>query len=217
MKMSTTPNNYFDQSAATWDDKPARVAAVKAVGAAILREVQPTREMNVLDYGCGTGLLGLFLLPHVGSVTGADSSAGMLDVLRQKIRDGGLANMHAVQLDLERDPLPAEPYDLIVSNMTLHHIADTGKVLAACYRLLTARGVLCLADLAPEPGLFHPPEVAASVYHHGFDPEELARQLTQLGFQHTKHVTAHCVRKPVASGGERDFPVFLLVARKANG
>jgi ubiquinone/menaquinone biosynthesis C-methylase UbiE len=212
--MSHPKTSHFDQYATTWDDNPARITLMKAIGEAILREVQPTREMNVLDYGCGTGLVGLFLLPHVGTVTGADNSVGMLDVLRQKIRAGGLTTMRSVRLDLEGDPLPAERYDLIVSNMTLHHIADTGKVLGACAQLLTARGTLCIADLAPEPGSFHPPEMADSVHHHGFDPEELAAQLSRLGFQRTKHSTAHSVRKPVADGTERDFPVFLIVARK---
>jgi hypothetical protein len=47
--MSHTQTSHFDQAATTWDDKPARIALMKAVGEAILREVQPTREMNVLD------------------------------------------------------------------------------------------------------------------------------------------------------------------------
>lgn len=212
--MSQATISYFDQAAATWDDNPSRIALMKAVGETILREVQPTRKMDVLDYGCGTGLVGLFLLPHVGSVTGADNSVGMLEVLRQKIRGGSLANMRTVHLDLENDPLPTDRYDLIVSSMTLHHIADTGKVLGACYQLLNSRGMLCVADLAPEPGTFHPPEVAHSVHHHGFDPEELATQLSRLDFRHTKHITAHSVRKPVAGGAERDFPVFLIIARR---
>ena len=60
-----TPENntptYFDQSAATWDAEPRRIELMKAVGEAILREAQPTNDMDVLDYGCGTGLIGLFL------------------------------------------------------------------------------------------------------------------------------------------------------------
>ncbi len=57
--------SYFDQSAASWDNEPRRIALMKAVGEAILREAQPTKDMDVLDYGCGTGLVSLFLLPHV--------------------------------------------------------------------------------------------------------------------------------------------------------
>ena len=214
--MSQARISHFDQAAATWDDNPSRIALMQAVGQAILREVRPTADMRVLDYGCGTGLVGLFLLPHVGSVTGADISAGMLDVLRKKIQDGNLRGMQAVHLDLEHDPAPAQRYDLIVSCMTLHHIADTGKILRACHQLLTARGVLCLADLDTEPGIFHTPDVAPSVHHHGFDRAELKSLIARSGFAETKDVTAHVIRKPVDGGTERDFPVFLITARKEN-
>ena len=102
--MSDANINHFDQSAANWDAEPRRVELARAVGEAILRQVQPTRDMDVLDYGCGTGLLGLFLLPYVHSVTGADSSPGMLRVLDDKIRAGGLQRMRAERLDLLHDP-----------------------------------------------------------------------------------------------------------------
>ena len=84
---------YFDQSAATWDNEPRRIALMKDVGEAILREARPTKDMDILDYGCGTGLVSLLLLPHIRSVTGADNSTGMLEVLNQKISDGRIANM----------------------------------------------------------------------------------------------------------------------------
>lgn len=212
--MSQPKTSYFDQAAATWDDKPARIALMKAVGEAILHEVQPTRETSVLDYGCGTGLVGLYLLPHVGQVTGADCSPGMLEVLQQKITRGGLANMRTVRLDLERDPLPTDRYDLIVSSMTLHHIADTGKVLDAWYHLLSPHGILCVADLDTEPGLFHDPEVAQSVPHHGFSRCELKSLMARIGFRQANDVTAHWIQKPVNGGVEREFPVFLITARK---
>jgi tRNA (cmo5U34)-methyltransferase len=103
--MSRATTSHFDQAAATWDDNPMRIALMRAVGEAILREARPTKDMDVLDYGCGTGLVGLYLLPTVRSVTGADNSAGMLEVLRKKIKDGGLENMQTMRLDLEHDPL----------------------------------------------------------------------------------------------------------------
>ena len=83
--------SYFDQASAAWDDQPQRVRLMKMIGEAIVREARLTKAMNVLDYGCGTGLVSLFLLPYVHSVTGADSSPGMLEVLTRKIADGHLA------------------------------------------------------------------------------------------------------------------------------
>lgn len=147
--------NHFDDAAATWDNEPRRIALMKAVGGTILQEARPTKHTDVLDYGCGTGLVSLFHLPHVRSVTGADSSPGMLEVLRKKLTEGGIADMRVVQLDLEHDPLPSERYHLVVTSMTLHHVADTERVLQAFHALLLPGGMLCIADLDTEPGIFH--------------------------------------------------------------
>jgi len=206
-------NNPFDAAAAHWDAEPRRVALVKAVGEAILRQVRPTRGMDVLDYGCGTGLLGLFFLPHVRSVTGADNSPGMLKVLEDKIRSDGLLRMRTRQLDLSRDPIPDSRYHLIVANMVLHHVDRIERLLDAFCEMLLPGGAAALADLDTEPGIFHGPGVAASVYHHGFDRNTLKDHLYRAGFFDVEDATAHVIRKPIASGEIRDFPVFLMVGR----
>jgi predicted TPR repeat methyltransferase len=74
--MNPDPQSHFDQAAATWDDDPIRVSLARTIGEAIVREVHPSRQAAMLDYGCGTGLVSLYLLPHVRSVTGADNSPG---------------------------------------------------------------------------------------------------------------------------------------------
>lgn len=210
--MSNTDTNRFDEAAANWDAVPQRVELAKAVGETILRHVQPTPSMDVLDYGCGTGLLGLFLLPHVRSVTGADSSPGMLKVMDDKIHSGGVQRMRTRQLDLERDPIPDSRYHVIVANMVLHHVAQTEKLLAAFHEMLLPGGMAAIADLDTEPGVFHGPEAAGSVYHHGFDRGELKERLCQAGFLDAKDVTAHVIHKPIANGEIREFPVFVIAA-----
>ncbi len=179
--MSDIKANHFDEASADWDAEPRRIELAKAVGEAILRQVQPTRSMDVLDYGCGTGLLGLFLLPHVRSVTGADSSPGMLKVLETKIKGGGVQQMRAERLDLGHDPVPNSRYHLIVTNMVVHHVDQTDVLLAAFYQMLLPGGVLAIADLDTEPGLFHGPDVAASVFHHGFDRHAFMDRLRKQG------------------------------------
>jgi len=205
---------HFDEAAATWDEQPRRIAVAKAIGEKILEEAHPTKDMDVLDYGCGTGLLGLFLLPHVRSITGADNSAGMLDVLRKKIAEGSFDNMKAIRLDLEHGPCPADRYNMIVVGMAMHHIADLDRVLRAFHQMLAPDGVLCLADLDSEPGTFHGPEIAGSVHHNGFDRTQLKAQLAEVGFTRANDTTATSIRKPTATGKEEDFPVFLIVARR---
>lgn len=208
--MSTSSTSYFDQSAAQWDSEPRRIALMKAVGEAILREVRPTREMDVLDYGCGTGLIGLFLLPHVRSVTAADSSPGMLQVLRAKIGQGDISGMRVLQLDLEKEPVPEGRFHVAMACMVMHHVADGDRVLGALHEMLLPGGVICIADLDSEPGLFHPAEAAGSVHHLGFDRTAFTERLARAGFRNITASTAYVVRRPVQGGELRDFPVFLM-------
>ena len=206
--------SHFDKAAGYWENEPRRVALMKAIGEAILREAKPTREMDVLDYGCGTGLIGLFLLPHVGTVTGADNSLGMLEVLRDKITAGGFENMKAIELDLEQDLLHTTRYNMIVVGMVMHHIKDTEKVLRAFHDLLVPGGTLCLADLDTEPGTFHSAEMDDIVHHHGFNRERLERQLADVGFSQMKDTTALTFNKPVEGQDPQEFSVFLITGKR---
>jgi len=212
--MSDTRANHFDESASSWDTQPHRVELANAVGEAILREVRPTRDMDILDYGCGTGLLGLYLLPHVRSVTGADSSPGMIEVLEHKIRAGGLRHARATRLDLEHDPVPESSYHLIAVNMVMHHVERTDVLLAAFRRMLLPDGLLAVADLDAEPGVFHRPDTKENVYHHGFDRRAFMDRLRRVGFTETADATAHVIHKRIANGEDREFPVFLIVGRR---
>jgi cyclopropane fatty-acyl-phospholipid synthase-like methyltransferase len=55
----------FDAVAASWDQEPRRVKLARDVVEAIRRELPLTPEMEVLDYGCGSGLVTLGLQPFV--------------------------------------------------------------------------------------------------------------------------------------------------------
>jgi ubiquinone/menaquinone biosynthesis C-methylase UbiE len=202
--------NEFDQKAAQWDAKPIRVERAQAVAEGIKAAVPLSPHMTALEYGCGTGLLSFALQPYLGHITLADSSSGMLAVLRDKIAAAQVQNMQPVQLDLLSDPLPAERYHLIYTVMTLHHILDTRRILRAFYDLLDTPGTLCVADLDREDGTFHTDEFLG---HPGFDRAELAAQAQRIGFQSVHFSTAYHQIKEV-NGVSKDFPIFLMVAQK---
>jgi len=92
----------FEKDAALWDENPSRVKLADDVAKAIREEAALNREMDVLDFGCGTGLVTLQLQPFVRSITGADSSHGMLAVLWAKIERQRLANVSTRRLDIEK-------------------------------------------------------------------------------------------------------------------
>ena len=202
----------FDDKAALWDADPMKTARANAVAQGIRDGLALAPTLRGFEFGCGTGLLSFALRDALGELTLADTSPGMLAVLREKIARAGIANMHPVQLDLLSDPPPTTRYDLAYSLMTLHHIPDTAAILRALHDLLAPGGHLCIADLEHEDGSFH--EHDPSV-HNGFERGALQNLLENTGFTDVRFTTVFTIEKE--RGGERrDYPVFLMIARKSD-
>jgi len=202
----------FDRKAASWDDKPRRAKLARDVARAIRDTVMITPEMDVLDFGCGTGLLSLQFQPLVRSVTGIDSSPGMLAVLEEKIREQGLTNVTARCIDVEKGEVPDGTYDLIVSSMTFHHIRNVQPVLAIFSTLLKPGGTLAIADLDSDNGKFH--DTPDGVFHNGFDRCIMKNHFEATRLAHVRNRTAAIVQKESPSGEIRPFTVFLMTGRK---
>lgn len=202
----------FDAVAATWDTNPVRVKLARDVVRAIRDTIPLTPDTGALDFGCGTGLLGLGLLPMVKSVTGVDSSQGMLDVLDEKIHRLGYHTMTTHRADLVQGDVLPEQYDLVTSSMSFHHIQDTGRVLEALYRALLPGGRIAIADLDCDEGRFH--ESPEGVFHNGFDRCVLKGIFERAGFTGVRNRTAAIVQKPAPDGETRTFTVFLMTGRK---
>ncbi len=100
--MKDMNNTNFDEKAANWDQDPFKVKLAHDFGDAIIKEIQMKDDMNVLDYGCGSGLVTLKLQPFVKSITGMDSSGRMIEVLQNKVKTQGLKNVNTRLMDLEQ-------------------------------------------------------------------------------------------------------------------
>lgn len=202
----------FEKEAATWDEQPGRAEVASQIGAAILREVKLDRTMDVLELGCGTGLITLQLQPLVRSITGVDSSEGMLGVLKAKIAAASLGNVHLHKIDaIEDEPLQGS-YHMVVSSMTIHHIPEILPLLRQFFRILLPGASLVIADLDPDKGLFH--RDGQGVHHHGFDRGELRGLMEAAGFADVRDSLAAEVTRPSADGVVRTFTIFLMTAVK---
>jgi predicted TPR repeat methyltransferase len=202
----------FDKEAASWDEHPARVRLAKDIADAILRRIVVTSDMNALDFGCGTGLLTIQLQPLVRSITGIDSSQGMLDVFNAKIARLKLTNVRALLVDLDRGDTLAGNYHLIVSNMTLHHVKEIGPLFGQFYDIMAPSGYLCIADLDLDDGRFH--ENNTGVFHFGFDRAALRKTLIEAGFDNVQDMSAAEVMKPTLNEEMKQFTVFLMTGQK---
>lgn len=197
----------FDEAAPTWDAEERRVLLARGVTEAIAARCALSAGLDVLDFGCGTGLVSLGLRPLVRSVTGVDTSRGMLDVLERKVDEQRLDGVRAVLLPRNAPLSLPDRFHLVVSSMTLHHVDDLASLFVRFRDHLHPGGRVALADLDLEDGTFH--EDATDVVHLGFDRGAIAALLAAAGFAGVAVETATVARK-----GERSYPVFLATGRK---
>lgn len=197
---------HFDRAAPTWDQVDRRVMLAQAVSGAIAARVPLSKDLAVLDFGCGTGLVTLALAPRVGAIAGADNSPGMLQELAAKAAAAGLPVLHLPLAADGSGPLGG-PYDLIVSSMTLHHVEDIPCLFRRLAEHLVPGGQVALADLDAEDGSFH--DAGVAIHHRGFSRDQIQAWLEEAGFEDIHLDTAAVTRK-----GARDYPVFLATARR---
>jgi ubiquinone/menaquinone biosynthesis C-methylase UbiE len=201
----------FDARAKDWDFDPMKVDRARAVADAIRAAVDIRPSMVALEYGCGTGLLSFFLQEEFASITLADTSKGMLEVLSDKIKAAKTAHMRPVRLDLAVDPLPAQKFDVTYSLMVLHHIPDPDLILRKFHQLLKPGGWLVVADLDEEDGSFHTD--GSTDVHLGFARDDLQKRTEAAGFSQVRFSNAYEINKTI-DDEQRTFPVFLMTARR---
>jgi ubiquinone/menaquinone biosynthesis C-methylase UbiE len=202
--------NKFDKAAPTWDAKERRVKLAEDITSAIMKKINVNRYMSVLDVGTGTGLILLKFHGRAGKLTGADSSQGMLETLKEKAVQAGI-NVETLKFDVVTDELPSENYDLITTGMMLHHLEDIGVFFRKAYAALKKGGHLCAADLESEDGSFH--DHGAGVHHSGFDKAEIKKAAEECGFINISVETAAHTAKE-RDGEVNNYAVFLLCAEK---
>lgn len=205
-------NNRFDQDAPSWDAKEYRIRLAEQVTAAIRREVKLYPEMDLLDFGCGTGLVSLALAREVATLTGLDNSSGMLEVFMDKAAGMNLGNVHSLNLNIgDGDSLPGL-YDLILSSMTFHHFKDVPLLIQIIFNACKPGGNLCIADLDPDHGLFHNDNTG--IHHFGFEREDMMGFFRSAGFLNVRAVTAATQSRTGMDGVEREFSIFLVTGQK---
>lgn len=97
----------------------------------------PEKEVNVLDLGCGTGLLGLCLGPMQGYLIGVDSSLKMIE---QASKHGVYDRFHHVNLLDALSNTPDQEYDVITCLDVLVYIGDPQPVIPNAARILKTGG-----------------------------------------------------------------------------
>ena len=114
-----------------------------------MRMFRPTKGMNILDVGCGTGAHLELYQRYKCNLYGLDLSLSMLNVARERLGD-------TAQLDLGDAtdmPYEDEKFDLVISMLSLHEMSPETRsaVLNEIKRVLKKDGCILLIDFHPGP------------------------------------------------------------------
>jgi SAM-dependent methyltransferase len=141
---------------------------------AILDELALGPSDNLLDVGCGGGLLLRDALATGASATGLDHSEEMVGLARERA-----PGSRAVQASAENLPFEDATFTAVAMSIVLFFLADPVGVLGECHRVLRPGGRLASYTTGPElRGTPAAPEPIASQGHFYTDRElvELARR-----------------------------------------
>jgi len=198
--------DLFEEKAKGWDKDDFKTRLSRAIGTTMLEHLDFTADMDVMDFGAGTGLIAGHLVPKVAHIAAVDISQAMLDRLAAKPELRG--KVDTLCQDIMDHPL-AQKFDVIVSAMAMHHVEDTDKLIESFAAHLKAGGRVALADLDHEDGTFHPAGTTG-VFHAGFKRDPLQQLLNKHGISDVQFVTAYAVER-----GDKVFPIFLVLGQKS--
>jgi tRNA (cmo5U34)-methyltransferase len=131
---------------------------------------------RILDLGTGTGVTARRVLTaHTDAhLVGIDASARMLAVARETLPAG--SDLMVSRLE---DPLPAGPFDLVVSALAVHHLDGRGKrdLFRRLAEVMAPGARLVLGDvIVPDD----PADVVTPIDGDHDRPSKVAEQLTWL-------------------------------------
>jgi 2-polyprenyl-3-methyl-5-hydroxy-6-metoxy-1,4-benzoquinol methylase len=105
-----------------------------------------SKPVNIIDFGCGFGYIGLLLLPILpkgSTYTGIDISDTLLDDAKNIFANSGYITKF-IKADLN-EYIPTESYDLATSQAVLRHIPDAKSILEKMIQSVVSGGlVVCM-------------------------------------------------------------------------
>jgi SAM-dependent methyltransferase len=121
-------------------------------------------SLVALDFGAGTGLVALQLLPKVGKVYLLEPRKEMLDKFEADVASTGLRNFELCNGVIGDFTFP--PLDIVTCSLSLHHAPDLKDVLQKIFNALKPGGHL----------------FAVEVVAHVINLDDLTRDLKAVGF-----------------------------------
>lgn len=199
----------FAAKAAEWDTPSPRTAMAEKFVQEIKGLNIVSDSSHVVEFGCGTGLVGINFVENAKKVTFVDNSPAMLSVLKEKISFLNSTNCEIIEGSYP-EMSAIEKSDLFIALMSVHHVESIEEMAKAFHSSLKPGGKVIVGDLRTEDGSFHGAEL---VPHNGFDEKELSKTFVDAGFVIEKFYTFNTMHRTLSDGSEKDFDQFIMIAK----
>ena len=147
----------MDQSAKFWDKIAVRYARKPiADEAAYQKKLKITREyfqpdMEVLEFGCGTGSTAIAHAPYVKHIQAIDISSKMIEIAQGKADAESIENVTFEQSTIDDFSVPDQTLDAVLGLSILHLLENKEAIIAKVHKMLKPGGIFvtstpCIGD-----------------------------------------------------------------------
>ena len=192
---------FFDRHAREWDSLHVELLNLPDYQQTLL-DLLPAGGL-VLEIGVGSGALLPILTVKADRIIGLDQSPAMVALARETVNQYNLNDNVDVRLgEMSYLPFMDASVQAVVMNQVLHHAENPGDVLKEVKRVLSAEGILVVADLTR--------------HEHDWVRERLADQWLGFSYQELEGWLNEAGLKVLSyqeyGYNKQQLPVFLLAA-----
>lgn len=178
---------FWDKIAKRYSKQPV------ADEAAYQKKLQFTREylqpdMEVLEFGCGTGSTAIAHAPYVKHIQAIDISSKMIEIAQGKADAKNIENVIFKQSGIDEFSVSDQTFDAVMGHSILHLLDNKEKVIAKVHNMLKPGGIFvtstaCIGDTMKYFKVIAPIGKLFGLMLKVFTAKELEDSLTDAGFE----------------------------------
>jgi ubiquinone/menaquinone biosynthesis C-methylase UbiE len=148
-KAITHDNGWFQEWANEYDNTLGKVKRHHKLLDMAVKLSGVKKDDQVLDIGCGTGLLSLKFLGKINcTITAIDSSAQMLKIFQEKIKTLNLGDkIKCAEYSAENMKFESDQFDIVAATVALHHVKEKEPVIRQVHNLLKKGGRFVIGEI----------------------------------------------------------------------